>query len=144
MIEKAFELPWYIQIIRGMPTPPILYRTDTSTGVGQIFAETAIEATNSWTKKNGINSEHRYDKTNWKDLEEFWLKLQYDDGYNIDMIGRVLDYKRDLLIEGGFSDPTPRQIMQRYNGGDSNKYAIAYGKVTEKYYNAFKQFNAEN
>lgn len=73
------------------PIPPVGCRLDSSTGPGQIFAGTAIDAYNL---EYGTN----YDKKNWKDLELFWNKLQ-DKQLNVEMVALVLKRK---AYEGGY------------------------------------------
>lgn len=116
------------QMIRGVPKPPITYRKDSSTGLGQIFASTAIDATNWYEKTN-------YDRNDKKDLEKFWNELQ-DEDYNIDMVGRVLAYKRSTLPEGADA----KRIMRAYNG--SGEMAERYSNVTSQYYKAFEEYNS--
>lgn len=116
------------QMIRGVPKPPIMYRKDSSTGLGQIFASTAIDATNWYEKTN-------YDRNDKKDLEKFWNELQ-DEDYNIDMVGRVLAYKRSTLPEGADA----KRIMRAYNG--SGEMAERYSNVTSQYYKAFEEYNS--
>lgn len=98
-------MPLNLKILRGAPTPPVGFRLDSSTGLGQIFASTAIAATNWYYGKKV------YDSTNWKDLRTVWTSLNGNNVYNIDMVGRVLAYKRSSITK-----PTPKTIMQAYNG----------------------------
>lgn len=116
------------QIVMGAPSPPIVYRSDSSTGLGQIFASTAIDATNWYEQTN-------YDRKDKKDLEKFWNELQ-DEDYNINMVGRVLAYKRSTLPEGSAA----KEIMRAYNG--SGELARKYSEVTSQYYDAFKEYNS--
>ena len=78
-----------------------------------------------------------YDSTNWKDLRTVWTSLNSNNVYNIDMVGRVLAYKRSSITK-----PTPKTIMKAYNG--TGELAIKYGEVTNNYYLAFRQYNIEN
>ena len=129
MIQSVLfqELRFY-NVVRGVPVPPIVYRKDSSTGLGQIFASTAIDATNWYEKTN-------YDRNDKKDLEKFWNELQ-DEDYNIDMVGRVLAYKRSTLPEGADA----KRIMKAYNG--SGELAEKYSNVTWQYYKAFEEYNS--
>lgn len=111
------------------PIPVIGYRTDSSTGLGQIFAKTAIEATN-WYQEDMV-----YDYSNIEDRKEMWFSLQ-NNSYNIDMIGMVLAYKREC-IKG--DDYTVKDILKAYNG--SGQLAEKYSDVAILYYDAFRQYN---
>lgn len=110
---------------------------DSSTGIGQIFASTAIAA-NNWGLNQGILSGKRYDVDNKHDRKEMWDKLNKDDAYNINMVGLVLSHKASQL---GISDLTaiePEQgvqVLGRYNGN------IAYGHLLYKYVSIFDQYN---
>lgn len=126
---EAYEKAGFLEkMVRGVPVPPIVYRKDSSTGLGQIFASTAIDATNWYEKTN-------YDRNDKKDLEKFWNELQ-DEDYNIDMVGRVLAYKRSTLPEGADA----KRIMKAYNG--SGELAEKYSNVTWQYYKAFEEYNS--
>ena len=111
------------------PMPVIGYRTDSSTGLGQIFAKTAIEAIN-WYQGNTV-----YDYSNIKDREDMWYNLQ-NDLYNIEMVGMVLAYKRECIKDNNY---TVKDILKAYNG--SGELAEKYSDVAMLYYNAFKQYN---
>lgn len=126
---EAYEKAGLLEkMARGVPTPPIVYYKDSSTGLGQIFAITAIDATN-WYEETS------YDRNDKKNLEKFWNELQ-DENYNIDMVGRVLAYKRSTLPEGADA----KRIMKAYNG--SKELAEKYSNVTLQYYKAFEEYNS--
>ena len=115
------------------PTRPLKYRSDSSTGAGQIFAATAIDAYNL---EYGTN----YDKYNWKDKEQFWNKLQ-DDQYNVEMAAMVLKLKandRGYDINN-LSDEQRKLVFSGYNG--SGDAAIAYGITAHDYYESFTEYN---
>lgn len=112
------------------PQPVLGYRTDSSTGIGQIFAKTAISAINYCANKK------LYDVESKKDIRNIWNKLQEKD-FNIDTIGAVLAYKKYLLItQDAYSN---YNLLKSYNG--SGKWAEKYAAVTEKYAAAFKVYN---
>lgn len=124
---------------RNLPLPfppPLVFRVDSSTGLGQIFAETAIHALN-WQAQYEV-----YDSTNWKDLRTVWLRLKTDEVYNIQMAALVLAHKRSLLQEAGGPEPTPAAIMQSYNG--TGPLSEAYRDVTYEYYRAFQIYHQAN
>lgn len=110
--------------------------SDSSTGLGQIYAKSAIRALN-W--QSGLLL---YNESDWKDREEIWLRLKYDNVYNIRMIGLLCRYNaaiaaNDPLIE----NPGVRDVLRLYNG--SGPSAEKYEEVTYRYYLAFKQYNEE-
>lgn len=112
------------------PQPVPGYRTDSSTGIGQIFAKTAINAINHYAGEN------LYDPKSKKDIQNIWNKLQEKD-FNIDTIGAVLAYKKSFLIsKNSYSN---YNLLKSYNG--SNEWAEKYAAVTEKYANAFRIYN---
>ncbi len=68
-----------------------LGKTDSSTGLGQIFASTAIEAM-KWGRKNKNYDYPEYELDNIEHKIEVWFDLQKD-VYNIDMVALVLEYE---------------------------------------------------
>ena len=60
------------------PVAPAFVRTDSSTGLCQIFAATAIKACN-YAISIGLIHERSYDQNNWHDLYEVWKKLHNDE-----------------------------------------------------------------
>ena len=70
------------------PKPIFGYRNDSSTGPGQIFAETAIKAINSFEGKK------IYDKDSKTDMKYIWNRLHSEKEFNIDMVGAVLALKK--------------------------------------------------
>lgn len=131
-VEGCAQLPWYLQSLSPPPAPPPVYRLDSSTGLGQIFAATAIDAIN-WSEGRTV-----YDCGNWRDLRTVWLKLKTDDVYNIETAALVLAYKRSLLQDAGNPSPTPGDIMQAYNG--TGPLSLRYRAVTLEYYQAFQTY----
>lgn len=127
-----------LKAFMGPPQPPILYRHDVSTGLGQIRPSTAIDATN---RNDGTS----YSASDNETLDLFWNKLQ-DEDYNLDMMGKVLKVKRiyakNALVKKGEGDrePTPWEIMKAYNG--SGDEADRYADAAEQYYEAFKEYNS--
>ena len=139
--EWVGNLKWYEfwkGIFRQPPNPVAGYRTDSSTGLGQIFASTAINALNSYyMEEYGVEP---YSKESWKDLRDVWYMLQ-DDEYNINMVALVLLYKakcNDVDLSNASIDEI-QKVLKAYNG--SGEWADKYSVVTLKYYEAFKKFN---
>jgi hypothetical protein len=106
-------------------------RSDSSTGVGQIFAKTAITAHNSFTN-NKI-------KLTKKNIRKMWGDLQHKQT-NIFYVG--LELKRIKEIEYNYRNVKLKKsqvvkIFARYNG--SGSAAKKYGKETYEYYIQFKK-----
>lgn len=103
---------------------------DSSTGIGQIFAKTAIDA------ERDVNKNYDWDRKNEDDLWKMWQKLQ-DPETNIDYIGQVLEMEAKRL-EIKLSSATRKEkikVMGEYNGN------IDYGRHAIKYYDLFKKYN---
>ena len=125
------------------PKPIFGYRNDSSTGPGQIFAETAIKAINSFEGKK------IYDKDSKTDMKYIWNRLHSEKEFNIDMVGAVLALKKKELQERAFQrqeekyhtifDYSRHNLLKVYNG--FNDIAEKYATVTEKYYKAFEEYN---
>jgi len=120
-------------ILNVRPIIPVPYRLDSSTGAGQIFAETAIDAYNLYYGTN-------YDSEHWVDLEMFWNNLQ-DEDYNVDMVALVLRLK---AYKCGFdinclSDEQRKLVFKGYNG--TGDVATAYGETVHDYYSLFNCYN---
>ena len=123
------------KMIKKPPIPPIKTKLDSSTGTGQIFAETAINAYN-------LHFGTEYDSSNWKDLEKFWNNLQ-DDQFNVEMVALVLSANADEFgyDMNNLTAEQQKMVFTRYNGNPKNKAAIAYGQTVQDYYKIFSDFN---
>lgn len=108
-------------------------RDDSSTGLGQIFARTAMSA------DNYIN-QAGYDLNNAQHVNMMWWTLQ-ENYANIYYVGLVLKYEASRLninLENA-SRSDMQTVISRYNGtGDS---AVAYGNQTILYYDAYKKYS---
>jgi hypothetical protein len=108
-------------------------RKDSSTGIGQVFAETAIKA------EKIVNGDKELNPENKDDIKKVWQWLQ-DDNTNIYYIGLVL---KSIAIESkiDLSNVSRQQmeaIIARYNGFGSD--AARYGSQTMQYYDLFKRY----
>lgn len=116
----------------GKPQNMSLCRLDSSTGMGQVFAKTAIKAHN-WKYNTAYNPD------NWEDLEMFWMYLQEDE-QNIDTVALVLAHTMsEQEVSGELSLAETEAVMARYNG--TGVWAAKYGQVTIQYYQAFVEYN---
>ncbi len=116
-----------------LPALPPAFRTDSSTGLGQIFAATAIRAVN-WREGRTV-----YDAEDWHDLQAVWDTLRNDNLYNIDMTALVLAYERSVLREKNGTEPPAADIMQAYNG--SGPLSLRYREAVSEYYAAFQAYH---
>lgn len=116
----------------GKPQNMAFCRLDSSTGMGQVFAKTAIKAHN-W------KYDTTYNLNDWKDLELFWMYLQEDE-QNIDTVALVLAYTmNEQEVSGKLSLAETEAVMARYNG--TGVWAAKYGQVTIQYFQAFEEYN---
>jgi RHS repeat-associated protein len=119
----------------------LLYVTnDSSTGLGQIFAATAIEA------EIYVNKRSDLDPKNETHIWDMWQKLQ-DNNTNINYVGLVLLKETEGITEDlqtasrdGNINAIER-VLAKYNGTGSG--AATYGAQTMQYYYLFKQYNSE-
>jgi RHS repeat-associated protein len=133
-LEEYLELPAWMRIFIPAPNVPIMMKSDSSTGLGQIFASTAIDALN-W------KGDRTYDADNWKDIGSVWVMLHDDDNYNIKMAGLVLAraaFNVDVEISSTKASDI-KKILARYNGRGSA--ADNYGNYTYEYYMLFNRYN---
>ena len=103
---------------------------DSSTGIGQIFASTAIKA------ENMVFRNYNLDKDNEDDVWMMWQRLQNPET-NIYYVGLVL--KMEAMRLGINLSTATRdekiKVFGKYNGN------IAYGRHVIKYYDLFKKYN---
>lgn len=110
----------------------MIRKQDSSTGIAQIYAKTAIEAHN-WKYST------EYDPSDIATLERFWIGLQ-DDTRSIDteamVLAKIMD---DQEVSVPLTEDEAGQVMARYNG--TNGWAQKYGAVTTRYYAAFQEYD---
>lgn len=104
-------------------------KDDSSTGLGQIFARTAIDAEIN-INKSTLNSD------NPEDVKNMWLKLQ-DNNENIYYVALVLKRKAKLVGKNisKASNEDIKRIFARYNGSGSD--STLYGNRVFDYYQVF-------
>ncbi len=131
----------------SMPFPLLTGIDDSSTGFGQIFAETAINA-NNWAVNKGIKSGTIYDYNNWKERKFVWENLKYNHNYNIETCALVLMWGvttkefdiSDLHHKYWLYDESEiKAVLKRYNG--YNDGATDYGETVYKVYQIFRKYN---
>lgn len=135
-LEHYMSLSWWKQILFGQPNLLFPEREDSSTGIGQMYAKTSINATN-YLKETNIN----YD--NWKERKVVWFNLRDNNKYSAQMVAKVLcnNAKKEDM-----SKPTKKEIQNisaLYNASTIAKGA-AYGKKIYKYNKWFAKYNKYN
>ena len=125
---------------------PLTMKTDSSTGLGQIFASTAITAMNHDIDKGIADLEIRYDSSKPQDIWNVWSMLRFMEDFNIQCCALViLDCQYEFASTTPyeeffyFSEAQVKTILARYNGtGDD---AVEYGKTCYDYFEIFKYIN---
>lgn len=141
-VDAWEALPPALKIITPAPQPPIMLADDSSTGYGQIFARTAIDA-NNFAIENGISSGRLYDTDVRSDMKEIWFLLHDDSVFNINMCAKVLIRASDQVNQDrnfyNYSDTNIKKVLARYNGtGDA---AQNYGNESYELYKVFEKYN---
>lgn len=131
----------------GNGSRPITERTDSSTGLGQIFASTAISALNNADERGFINLETAYNPDDWEDVWSVWSSLHSNNEYNIQCCALVIldcqyEFEATTPYDEFFdySEAQIKTILARYNGtGDA---AVEYGNICYEYFELFADINA--
>lgn len=152
-MENYNNRPFWLKLFGGIPTPKSGLVDDSSTGLGQIFAKTAIKVINWYNDKYKIN-----DSIDISDRNEFynvWNKLRTDDAYNIEISALVhLKNADELGINiKSKSEKDIKTLFGRYNASlkailefnknpnpdPNSKIAIHENQVYE-YYKLFSKY----
>lgn len=116
---------------------------DASTGLGQIYAKTAIEARNHCISAGIIGGLVR-DPFDESDLWAIWQRLHTEDTYNISTVPLVLIHAASMVGRArpglSQSDADATATIARYNG--TNDAAAAYGETVFGYYFIFEVYNS--
>lgn len=145
---EAYEiwsnLPLLEQALTPCPTMPILVKEDCSTGYCQIFASTAIDAYN-YAFDQGIVTDEKYDKDDWKDVWKMWQQLHSDAEFNINMAALVLmRCANQVGVSNHYYEYTQsdlEKVIARYNG--TNEGAAQYGRTGYVCYSIFETYNKQ-
>lgn len=129
------------RFITDPPQPPLISVKDSSTGVGQIFAQTAIRSWNMLVER-GITDGDLLNEENEEDVYNTWRRLSEDEQFNVEMIGIVLRSEAlNCNIEYDFENYTDddiKTVFMRYNGSgySAKKYGeqlFDWREIFEKY-----------
>ncbi|RAY16116.1 hypothetical protein DPM19_04100 [Actinomadura craniellae] len=136
--EKLEE--WMKNPVGDPPAPPLVRRTDSSTGPGAIFAKTAIKARNH-AASIGLIPDERLNAADWHDVWKVWKRLNEDTGYNITTLALVtIEAAHELGITTDrlrYGEEETRRILARYNGTGSA--ADGYGTKVLGIYRIFEK-----
>jgi peptidoglycan hydrolase-like protein with peptidoglycan-binding domain len=136
----AYEA-WEKVPVGDPPTQPV-EKDDASTGLGQIFASTAIDARN-FASDTGLTDEPHIDPGDWHQLWNVWHSLHDDDEYNVSTVPLVLLRNADRLgittPPLDYDDDATRRVLARYNGTGSA--ADEYGVQLLGLYGALEKYN---
>jgi RHS repeat-associated protein len=135
-MERFLSRPWSVQAIYGPPEIPVMFRDDSSPGLGQVTAKTAISAYNWYNSNTQIDYNDRNRRFG------VWNRLRTDNSFNIDAVGVVLLYGAEKLLSIDLQTANTseiKEILARYNGIGSS--AKTYGEEVYEYYKIFKNFN---
>jgi peptidoglycan hydrolase-like protein with peptidoglycan-binding domain len=138
----AYEA-WQRVPIGPPPTPPVVVHEDSSTGIAQIFAATAIRARN-WALGQGLITGNPLDGTDWHTVYAVWNSLHDDGNDNVSTVPHVLfEGAAQIGIPGlrlDYTDNELQRIFARYNG--SGAEADHYGLELHGVYRIFERHNA--
>lgn len=130
VVADPLVVGYYTRLEQGLQ-PESFHRKDSSTGICQIFAATAIKAINyavAW----GILTSRTYDANRWQDMWEVWQALYSDEQFSIKMA--LFTMMMEAGLNGGVTPNdlrtmTPSQVIAAcfgYNG--DNEEAMKYGR----------------
>ncbi|MBR6558795.1 MAG: hypothetical protein IKT70_07275 [Clostridia bacterium] len=130
----------------GIAAIPSVLWDDTSTGVAQIFARTAIKALNNAHRRGFLTLPREYDPNVWQDVWEVWQNLNTNVLYNLNCCALVIldcqyEYSDTIPYENFFdlSSMDTKTIISRYNGNGDE--AEEYGNKCFKYFLIFDEYN---
>lgn len=122
----------------GIPNPPGA-RWDSSTGPGQVFAATAIDALN-WARGRGLTGEPQRDAASRADVWSVWQRLNTSIQFNVEAVALVLlkcASDAGLNVEEAlyFDLDDVKAILTRYNG------EMSYGERNAGLYDIVEEYN---
>lgn len=132
-LADAAVISYYTSVLGG--TAPLPGATDdSSTGICQIFAKTAI-ASRNWARSQGYLSDRMYDFSNPQDAWDTWTELRNNEEFSLETALFTMMREAERMAQVApvnVRDMTPSQVqrtLQGYNGG------VIYGRNrTHLYY----------
>ena len=123
------------------PEKPLLVKSDSSVGLGQIFASTAISANNHAVQSGYICSTW-LNPNDWHICKNMWYALRDNDEYNIRMSSlNILSCVDEFGYEHNYNDFTGNQcklVFSRYNAKTDT--IIDYGEECYQYFLIFNKY----
>jgi len=117
-------------------------KDDSSTGLGQVFAKTAITSHNELVNR-GLVSSKAVSEEDIQERKRVWYKLKDDNEYNITAVCEVLlakaCYKGLNKSLNSLNDEQKSSLFASYNG--SGNEAEEYGKAALSYQKEFDAYN---
>lgn len=138
-LEYYMSLSWWQQVLYGSPKYIYPQKEDASTGIGEIFAKTAILA-REYNLKPG---QKHYYYSNWKQRKVVWYSLKNNDKYSITMIAKILKKNAGGKSIKKPSKKTFQEVVALYNASTVKK-GLAYGKMLYKYSKFLEKYNKNN
>ncbi|SDI45545.1 hypothetical protein SAMN05421505_15320 [Sinosporangium album] len=140
--REAYEL-WQQNMIGPPPQPPAVMKHDTSTGIAQIFADTAINSRNHCASQGLIN-DPQANPGDWHVVWRVWKLLKEDNEYSASTVLLVhiwgaadINQRRPTL---DYTEVESGLILRRYNGSGSQ--AEMYMQKTLPIYRIFEKYNS--
>ena len=141
-LEEWNSLSEAEKLIVPMPVLPVVYKDDSSTGLCQIFARTAIDANNQAIYE-GLITGKEYDVNDWHDVYYMWELLHNNNEFNIKMLVlEVINCARKTNTSNIFwahNAEHTKTVLSRYNG--TGNEADEYGDECYDYFEIFKSYN---
>ena len=144
--EDWSKRPTWEQVIIPPPTAPLPMHTDSSTGLGQMFAATGISAHNNAINIGLLTDSSYMSAEDWHVCNEMWYRLFEDNDFAIKMVYYEIFNCARKNNESSYdffeySSPQIKALLSRYNG--SGTEAQQYGNEVYEYYLIFSEFNDE-
>ncbi|MGK5533625.1 glycoside hydrolase domain-containing protein [Streptomyces sp. URMC 129] len=140
--RESFEA-WEQNPIGPAPPMPIPAVEDSSTGVAQIFAKTAIEARNHAVSQ-GLIPGAPLDGGDWHVFRDVWKALRDDEDYNVSTVALVhihSAHRKGVTADRlAYTAADTATVLARYNG--TNDDATQYGLRARDLYDIFERYNA--
>lgn len=133
----------YYQALENGATPAPGTVSDSSTGVCQVKADTAIRAIN-WAIDWNLVTSRRYNSAVWQDMWEIWKALKYDEQFciKVGMLVMMMEASFKGVMPPNFRDMTPSEVIGMcfgYNGVNEN--AMIYGRRRAQLYYTIQRWH---
>jgi hypothetical protein len=123
-----------------------LFKTDSSTGLGQVMRWRAMGLINNFAAE-GVYEGETYDPDDWRDCEKVWRALKYDPEFNIEMVALHHLYMARAKagiedpLDGTLLSPTELQAKWIFAGYNTNSLTSSHTVACYKYYLVLDRWN---